>query len=527
MQAMAALQSSQALEQENPLWVDEGSALQRTLDDPTNADNRQLFFAKVLRSATDDEVRRLFSRFGRVTDVNLFRAFQGAPTTKGCGLVTMGSHAEAVAAIAALDSKFVWEGMETPMVVKWMDMALQRRRRELHLANLRQSLATGGGMGLMSGGLSLATTAPLPPSLGLQHGSFLDTLEPTETPPPGCSPDAIKLFVGNVPKSCTEEQLLPLFQSVGKVVELVIVHDKVTHESKGSAFVWYATRTDAERAILQFNFRHVLPDPSGDQDRPLVVRRAKMRAKPVKQPGALTLGALTPVQLQSTVMSSLPGLGTGASAGTGHTLYKPASMQPSAGTLGLSGLEALQLNDAGGLVAAAGLTGLQHVQTGHGGAAGLDTGLGVGGLGLGGALPYRSLGGLAGLQSTMQTGVFDALGTGSSDDFQLYGDLAMAQQLHQAAAASSLDALQPLGLGIGLPSAAVARSAAPQLTHSLTLNQQQLSVLNMHLFSVQTVSGAQLHISPGAPGLFNLLVSGTPGQVETARGLVATVLSHA
>lgn len=118
------------------------------------------------------------------------------------------------------------------------------------------------------------------------------------------------------------------------------------------------------------------------------------------------------VQLQSTVMSSLPGLGTGASAGTGHTLYKPASMQPSAGTLGLSGLEALQLNDAGGLVAAAGLTGLQHVQTGHGGAAGLDTGLGVGGLGLGGALPYRSLGGLAGLQSTMQTGVFDALGTG-------------------------------------------------------------------------------------------------------------------
>lgn len=69
----------------------------------------------------------------------------------------------------------------------------------------------------MSGGLSLATTAPLPPSLGLQHGSFLDTLEPTETPPPGCSPDAIKLFVGNVPKSCTEEQLLPLFQSVGKV----------------------------------------------------------------------------------------------------------------------------------------------------------------------------------------------------------------------------------------------------------------------------------------------------------------------
>lgn len=36
----------------------------------------------MLRSATDDEVRELFSRFGRVHEVNLFRAFQGAPTTK-------------------------------------------------------------------------------------------------------------------------------------------------------------------------------------------------------------------------------------------------------------------------------------------------------------------------------------------------------------------------------------------------------------------------------------------------------------
>lgn len=42
----------------------------------------QLFFAKVLRSANEDEVRVLFCKFGKVLDVNLFRAFQGAPTTK-------------------------------------------------------------------------------------------------------------------------------------------------------------------------------------------------------------------------------------------------------------------------------------------------------------------------------------------------------------------------------------------------------------------------------------------------------------
>jgi RNA recognition motif-containing protein len=100
----------------------------------------QLFFAKVLRTATEDDVRALFSRFGHVCEVNLFRAFQGAPTTKGCGLITMNSNDEAIAAINALDSKYTWEGMDSPMVVKWMDVALQKRRREEHLLAIRQGL---------------------------------------------------------------------------------------------------------------------------------------------------------------------------------------------------------------------------------------------------------------------------------------------------------------------------------------------------------------------------------------------------
>jgi hypothetical protein len=71
---------------------------------------------------------------------------QGAPTTKGCGLVTMGSNEEAVAAIDALDNRHVWDGMEAPMVVKWMDAALQKRRREEHLAAMRQGLVPSMSM---------------------------------------------------------------------------------------------------------------------------------------------------------------------------------------------------------------------------------------------------------------------------------------------------------------------------------------------------------------------------------------------
>jgi RNA recognition motif-containing protein len=38
-----------------------------------------------------------------------------------------------------------------------------------------------------------------------------------------------------------------VFDSVGPVVELVVVRDKFTHESKGSAFVWYTNKADADQ----------------------------------------------------------------------------------------------------------------------------------------------------------------------------------------------------------------------------------------------------------------------------------------
>jgi hypothetical protein len=59
----------------------------------------QLFFAKVLRSANEDEVKALFARYGRVMEVNLFRAFQ-----VGCVL----SAAAAAAAAAAIRELLLW-----------------------------------------------------------------------------------------------------------------------------------------------------------------------------------------------------------------------------------------------------------------------------------------------------------------------------------------------------------------------------------------------------------------------------------
>lgn len=49
---------------------------------------------------------------------------------QGCGTVNMGTHAEASAALAALDNRHRWVGMDSPMVVKWVDRELQKRRKE-------------------------------------------------------------------------------------------------------------------------------------------------------------------------------------------------------------------------------------------------------------------------------------------------------------------------------------------------------------------------------------------------------------
>lgn len=478
----------------------------------SNEDNRMLFFAKVLRAASEDDIRELFAQFGKVSDVNVFRAFQGAPTTKGCGLVTMAEHEDALSAIETLDSKYVWRGMDAPMVVKWMDGALQRRRREQHLANIRgvggqmsnsdlgwiqqssqnslQLPASSSWPGLMSmlgpgagGGLGhfIGATSGLP---GLSHSQMqmaaaavassinTDTGEGAdEQPPVGCAPDAIKLFVGNLPKSCTEEHLHPFFETVGKVVELVVVRDKSTHESKGSAFVWYATRVTAERAILQFNLRHVLPDPSGEQNRPLVVRKAKTRSRP-------PMGN--------------PGVGPPP---MNNPSFPPFFGQLEHGMGGLVDLHSLYPS-LGGL---------------HPGAMMM------------GGMPPRVSGTHGPNPASM----------GLVDNFA-------GLSLQQAASASgglNLAATARFGAGLDLPSPTLGAEAIsfPGASlplfdaQTLTMNQQQLMTISQpQLYTmIQQVSGAHLSLSSSGthPGIFNVLISGRKDQVESAKDLIGSVVN--
>jgi len=63
----------------------------------------------------------------------------------------------------------------------------------------------------------------------------------------------VKLFVGNLPKSITQEELSTLFTQAGEVIVTDIVTYRNNGKPKGLAFVTMSNKNEAEKAIHMFN----------------------------------------------------------------------------------------------------------------------------------------------------------------------------------------------------------------------------------------------------------------------------------
>jgi RNA recognition motif-containing protein len=63
----------------------------------------------------------------------------------------------------------------------------------------------------------------------------------------------VRLYVGNLAKSTTEEELKTLFTQAGSVASVDMVKDRNSGESKGFAFVTMGQQTEADKAISMFN----------------------------------------------------------------------------------------------------------------------------------------------------------------------------------------------------------------------------------------------------------------------------------
>ena len=63
----------------------------------------------------------------------------------------------------------------------------------------------------------------------------------------------IKLYVGNLPYSTTEDDLRILFAQAGEVKSVAVIKDRDSGTSKGFGFIEMGTQEEAQKAISTFD----------------------------------------------------------------------------------------------------------------------------------------------------------------------------------------------------------------------------------------------------------------------------------
>jgi len=69
----------------------------------------------------------------------------------------------------------------------------------------------------------------------------------------------VKLYVGNLSKSTTQEELNVLFAQAGEVTAAEVIKDRKSGESRGFAFITMSAQSEADKAVSMFN-AHSLTD---------------------------------------------------------------------------------------------------------------------------------------------------------------------------------------------------------------------------------------------------------------------------
>ncbi|XP_035282284.1 RNA-binding protein 47-like isoform X3 [Anguilla anguilla] len=81
-------------------------------------------------------------------------------------------------------------------------------------------------------------------------------------PPPGwdghAPPRGCEIFVGKIPRDVYEDELVPVFESVGRIYEMRLMMD-FDGKNRGYAFVMYTQKQEAKRAVRELNNYEVRP----------------------------------------------------------------------------------------------------------------------------------------------------------------------------------------------------------------------------------------------------------------------------
>lgn len=83
----------------------------------------------------------------------------------------------------------------------------------------------------------------------------------------------MKIYVGNLPWSTTDQELSEMFGEIGAVRSATVITDRETGRSRGFGFVEMDSDDDAKKAIEDFNGKEM-------GGRPLRVNEANERKRP-------------------------------------------------------------------------------------------------------------------------------------------------------------------------------------------------------------------------------------------------------
>ncbi len=83
---------------------------------------------------------------------------------------------------------------------------------------------------------------------------------------------SMKLYVGNLPFTVTDNELREMFAEAGNVSSAKVITDRATGQSRGFGFVEMETKLEGQKAISMFNSRTI-------EGRALTVNEAKPQVK--------------------------------------------------------------------------------------------------------------------------------------------------------------------------------------------------------------------------------------------------------
>eukprot|EP01065_Artemidia_motanka_P023756 TRINITY_DN2841_c0_g2_i1.p1 TRINITY_DN2841_c0_g2~~TRINITY_DN2841_c0_g2_i1.p1 ORF type:complete len:599 (+),score=218.77 TRINITY_DN2841_c0_g2_i1:126-1799(+) len=192
----------------------------------------KLFVGQVPGVCTEEMLQPLFAGFGKVLEVSIMRD-KTTNRSKGSAWVVYEERSSAETAIKLLHDQHIIPPQTNPLQIKFANSPPQLQNKQQGQNNpfWQQQQAI------------------------MKQLNHLNKFGGHSHPSRG----GRKLFVGQVPRTCSQEQLTQIMAQYGTVDEICVLKDKTTGQGKGCAFVVYSNRSEAEAAIKGLNGVYVIP----------------------------------------------------------------------------------------------------------------------------------------------------------------------------------------------------------------------------------------------------------------------------